>query len=450
MNRNTKTYQPELPHDTDTERAVLATIMRNNDKMAEHTDTLTEDVFYYRKEQAIYRAITGTIADGLIANINSLAEYVRTHDTGYELNRADFVELNSLPSITTLTQDINRIARMASQRRAWTALQKAASDILDPTADIDRTITGAITALNDGRPTGNGTASFSDALDDLVRIVDENASGKARTMTTGLSLFDDHFLLRPGTLTVIAAFTSVGKTALAMNIAKSVAEGCPVAYYSLEMSKAELAARIIAEDVRTTASDLMNRSITGNLREDFDEAVEKRRRLQIYIDERNTASFESTVASIRTMAKARKIGLVIIDYLQIYTQTTDNVEASLGAMAREAKNVAMETQTAVILLSQLNRSSDKPSINMLRGSGQIEESADNVVLIHRPDAHKPLGDGGTVTEDKATLKLVKGRGVGVFETDVIFKREYTKFVDKQAGEEERERYERDKENQLPF
>ena len=262
-------------------------------------------------------------------------------------------------------------------------------------------------------------------------------TGNRTCLTTGFSLFDDYFLLRPTTLTVIAAFTSVGKSALAMNISKNVAmHGYGVAYYSLEMGKAELASRGISKDVGVPASIIVNRKLTEQQMMRFREAVESCSGLPIFIDERSTVSFDRTVRSIRTMVKTKGIKLAVIDYLQIYTQVSDNAEASLAYMARAAKNIAKECGIAVILLSQLNRSGSHPSIKMLRGSGQIEESADNIVLIDRPEAYpdnsvkKYEGEfENEPVEGTAKFMLVKGRGVGTGCSLVGFDGRYTQFYE---------------------
>ena len=135
------------------------------------------------------------------------------------------------------------------------------------------------------------------------------------------------------------------------------------------------------------------------------------------------------------MVKSKGVKLAVIDYLQIYTQTSDSAEASLAYMARAAKNIAKEIAIPVILLSQLNRSAAHPSIKMLRGSGQIEESADNIVLIDRPEAYpdnnlKYEGEfADASTHGTAKLILAKGRGVGTGCRLVGFEGRYTQFYE---------------------
>ena len=430
------------PHDTPTEHAVLATLMRYNEKFSEYGDLLHEGLFYYDAERAVFKAVEGVISEGGLTDVNSLADYAQRKGLG--VAREDFLGIFQLASTATLGQDIARLRRMERQRTCWMLLQQGAQRVLDPTCDIDEEVGGVLSALSEaGGDADDGISDFAAAVDDLGEIVRDNMSGKRAFLKTGFRIFDDYFLLRPTTLTVIAAFTSVGKTALAMNIAANVAgQGVPVAYYSLEMGRAELASRVISRLSGVPSSVLMNKPLAAFQEGAFRRAAEEYRALPIYIDERSTATFDRTLRSMRTMARSRKVRLVVIDYLQIYVQNTENVEAGLAAMARAAKNAAKELGIAVILLSQLNRSGAHPSIRMLRGSGQIEESADNIVLIDRPAAYpgnavtKYEGEySNEAVEGTAKLMLVKGRGVGTGCSLVGFDGQFTRFYEMGDGEE---------------
>lgn len=458
MNReNHKTFEAqELPHNIDIEHTVLGTLTRHNELVDRLGDIIDESLFHYDREKAIYKTIRGIVMDGGKTNVNAMEEYAKAHDVGCTLCRSDFAPLNITPNLDTLLQDIALLRNMARQRRTWYALQEAAAKAIDPTASLEDTVSETIQTLNDLQRDikDKGFASFKEAIAELTGIVNDNRAGKERSLKTGFALFDNRHLLRPGTLTVIAAFTSVGKSALAMNIAYNVASGgTPAAYYSLEMGKAELASRVVSPIISIPAGAIANEALSENGYQRYMDAAPQVEGLPIFIDERSTISFDATVSSIRTMTKTKGVRLAIIDYLQIYSQTSDNVEASLAQMARTAKNVAVETGAAVILLSQLNRSSNTPSLKMLRGSGQIEESADNVVLIDRPDAYPDGPDKFTSGRYKnrdakgvASLILAKGRGVGTDELLVTFDPATTTFRDTETQQEQPE----EPTEQLPF
>jgi len=433
------------PHDVDVEECVLATIMRYNEVYNEYCDLLSPDLFYYEREREMFRVVDGVLKAGKMSDINTLYAYSQSLGIKDEiLSRYSFVEIFQKSSRETFYSDVMRLRELYKRRTAWRVLQLAAHKLYDLTEDVDESIEGAVTALGElGTSTSmEGVYSFGDALNELRTIVSDNRAGKLNFLRTGFNLFDRYYLLRPNTMTVIAAFTSVGKSALALNIAINVARaGIPVGYYSLEMGKSELAARGISGTAGLKAGEILNRQLQGTEISMFENAAKQYDSLPIYIDERSTVAFDKTIRSIRTMRKKKGIGLAIIDYLQIYTQVGDSTEASLAYMARASKNIAKELGIPVILLSQLSRGAAHPSIKMLRGSGQIEESADNIVLIDRPEAYpnnevqKYEGEyANAETHNTALFILAKGRGVGTGTALVGFDGRYTQFFEREDAE----------------
>lgn len=426
------------PHDDNTEIAVLATLMRYNEKFSEYSDMLTEDMFYQVKNKAIYQCIAGVITENKVSDVKALFDYSNTHEIAHPLDELSFLDIVKFVSIETLDQDISRLRRMWKQRKLWVELQLASQKVLDPMEDFDEVVNNTMSILGDIQNdiADGGIYSFDESIDELKEIVNDNAKGKRKRLETGFKLFDEHFLLRPTTLTIIAAFTGVGKSSIAMNIAMNTANlGNGVAYYSLEMGKSELAARAISGKAGISSSVIVNCKLEEYQLQQFDKAVGETGGLPIYIDERATVSFDNTIKSIRTLVRTKGIKLAVIDYLQIYSQVGNSIEASLAYMARSAKNIAKECGIAVILLSQLSRGSSHPSINQLRGSGQIEESADNIVLIDRPEAYpnnsiRYEGDfSDQETHGTAKLILAKGRGVGTGNALVGFDGRFTQFYE---------------------
>ena len=426
------------PHDEKTELAVLATLMRYNEKFGEYSDMLAAEMFYQEENQSIYQCIAGVITDNKVSDIKSLSDYAKTHETAYPIDEMCFLNIVKFVNIDTLDQDILRLRRMWKQRKLWVELQLASQKVLDPMEDFDEVVNDTMSKLGEIQSdiADSGIYSFDESVDELKEIVNDNAKGKRKSLETGFRLFDEHFLLRPTTLTIIAAFTGIGKSSIAMNIAMNTASlGNPVAYYSLEMGKSELAARALGGKAGISSSVIVNCKLEEYQLQQFDRAVGETGGLPIYIDERATVSFDNTIKSIRTLVRTKGVKLAVIDYLQIYSQVGNSVEASLAYMARSAKNIAKECGIAVILLSQLSRGKEHPSINQLRGSGQIEESSDNIVLIDRPEAYpsnsiRYEGDySDQDTHGTAKLILAKGRGVGTGSSLVGFDGRFTQFYE---------------------
>lgn len=441
--------QDVIPHDRETELAVLGTLMMYNEEYTKYSDVLNVDLFYYPEERKAYQCIEGVITEGGIANVNSLSDYAQRYDIALTEkvpddskpmeNRHQFALIFGHGSIRTIRQDIERLRRLSKQRMAWLLLQRMSKNVVDPTMDIDvvlRDCDTAITELQDD-VMDDGVKSFYEYSEKMRDIVSDNADGKKQCLETGFRLFDEHYLIRPKALTIIAAFTSVGKSSLAMNIAVNVAKkGVGVAYYSLEMGGTELLSRAIARDMELPSSVILNEPMNEWQLRKFDIVIGGAKKLPIYIDERSTLSFDRTIRSIRSMVKTHDVSLVIIDYLQIYTQGVENQEQQLAMMVRTAKNVAVELDIPIIVLSQLSRGGAHPAINMMRGSGQIEETADNIVLIDRPEAYpenkvtKYEGEFDDKTVNgTAKLILTKGRGVGTGCSLVGFQSKYTYFFD---------------------
>lgn len=430
--------QQVQPHSDETEIAVLATLMRYNEKFNEYSDILTAEMFYQEKNQSIYQCIAGVIAENKVSDIKALLDYAKTHELVYSLDEICFLEIVQFVSVDTLEQDVLRLRNMWKKRELWVQLQLASQSVLDPMEDFDEVVNKTMSTLGEiqSDTADSGIFSFDESIEELKEIVNDNAQGKRSSLETGFRLFDERFLLRPTTLTIIAAFTGVGKSSIAMNIAMNTAKvGNGVAYYSLEMGKSELAARAISGKACISSSVIVNCKLENFQLQQFDRAIGETKGLPIYIDERATVSFDNTIRSIRTLVRTKGIKLAVIDYLQIYSQVGDNVESSLAYMARAAKNIAKECKIAVILLSQLSRGKEHPDIKQLRGSGQIEESADNIVLIDRPEAYPNSSiryDGDFSDQDThgtAKLILAKGRGVGVGTSLVGFDGRFTQFYE---------------------
>lgn len=426
------------PYDYNTEVSILATLMRYNEKFGEYSDMLTAEMFYKEENQSIYQCIAGVITDNKVSDIKALSDYAKTHETACPIDEISFLNIVKFVNIETLDQDIHRLRRMWKQRKLWIKLQLASQKVLDPMEDFDEVVNDTMSVLGEIQSdiADNGIYSFDESVDELKEIVNDNAKGKRKSLETGFRLFDEHFLLRPTTLTIIAAFTGVGKSSIAMNIAMNTARlGNPVAYYSLEMGKSELAARALSGKAGISSSVIVNCKLDEFQLQQFDKAVGETGGIPIYIDERATVSFDNTIKSIRTLVRTKGVKLAVIDYLQIYSQVGNSVEASLAYMARSAKNIAKECGIAVILLSQLSRGKDHPTISLLRGSGQLEESADNIVLIDRPEAYpnnsiRYEGDySDQDTHGTAKLILAKGRGVGTGSALVGFDGRFTQFYE---------------------
>lgn len=435
-------------NDKDAELSVISTIIKHNERWEEVSDILTEDVFYDQKNKAVFKCLQGVLKSGGIADIGALFEYSKTHPEKSEvLEYYDFLSYNEVNPIA-FEQNVGRIVRYWKHRKTWELTQIFANRVQDPTEDITQLIAELQESVKNvgSRQNTETLRSMADVAKEAIEIVDINRRGGAKYLRSGYQMIDDAFMLRETTLTIIAAFSSVGKSALAMNISENVANtGKAVAYYTKEMADVELFMRVASGKANNYANTLMNKRLNDVPYNDFIMAVRRIEHLPIYFDQGATTTFEKTIRSIREVVKKKDVKLVVIDYLQIFAQTANGSEESaLGYMARELKNVAKELKIAVIALSQISRpvkgagnTTDlHPRMRSLRGSGQLEESADSVILIDRPEVFGSEGvsfEGkykGKETAGHAVLTIAKARaGAEVREWLVKFDGAHTQYID---------------------
>jgi replicative DNA helicase len=202
--------------------------------------------------------------------------------------------------------------------------------------------------------------------------------------------------LQPGDLIVLAARPSMGKTAFAINIAEHVAlqEGLPVAVFSMEMGAAQLAVRIVGSIGRIDQSHLRTGKLSDEEWPRLTEAIERLRNISLHIDETAGLTSSELRANARRLARqCGKLGLIVVDYLQLMSGSSGNDEnraTELGEISRGLKMLAKELQCPVIALSQLNRSVEtrpdkRPMMSDLRESGAIEQDADIIMFIYRDE-----------------------------------------------------------------
>ena len=202
--------------------------------------------------------------------------------------------------------------------------------------------------------------------------------------------------LQAGDLVVLAARPSMGKTAFAINIAEHVAleAGLPVAVFSMEMGAAQLAVRIVGSIGRIDQSHLRTGRLTDEEWPRLTEAIERLRTVSLHIDETPGLTPSELRASARRLARQQgKLGLIVVDYLQLMTGSVsegENRATELGEISRGLKALAKELQCPVLALSQLNRSVEqrtdkRPMMSDLRESGAIEQDADIIMFIYRDD-----------------------------------------------------------------
>ena len=243
-------------------------------------------------------------------------------------------------------------------------------------------------------------------------------------------------------LIIIAARPSVGKTAFALNIAQDVAirSKVPVAIFSLEMSKESLAQRMLCAEAEIEQQKLKTATLSDTGWKKLTRALGRLSEAPIYIDDSASMSSTEIRAKARRLKLERGLGLIIIDYLQLMRGNKSRVEnrvQEISEIARSLKVMARELECPVVALSQLSRAVEQrpdriPRLSDLRESGEIEQTADLVMFIHRDDYYNPQSERGNIAE----IIIAKQRNGPVGQVELVFRKEIAKFASKESRYEE--------------
>jgi replicative DNA helicase len=247
--------------------------------------------------------------------------------------------------------------------------------------------------------------------------------------------------LHEAEMIVIAARPSMGKTALAMNIAEHVAinEKLPVAVFSLEMSSQQLVQRLLCSRARVNLQKVRDGFLAERDFPSLTAAASKLAESQIYIDDTASLSILELRAKARRLKAQKDIKLIVVDYLQLLRSTTrraqDNRQLEISEISSGLKGLAKELKVPVLVLAQLNRQPEartggKPRLSDLRESGSIEQDADLVGLLVRPEIYEEDEDARAEKAGEAELIIAKQRNGPVGEIPLTFLKEFTRFEDR--------------------
>jgi len=411
------------PHDLELEQAIIGTFLIEGNAILENR--LNPDWFYKPENILIARAICnlgkqGTPPDLLQATIQ-LKKEGNLENIGGPLYLAESVR--KVASAANLKHHLKNLQELYLRRQLANFAQKQYYKSFDPTIELDDLLTESqnnilnILDFND--------TEIVDLDESLKRVIDQAKRNREGGNLTGIGtgLFKlDNFTngMQKGDLIIIAGETSAGKTSLGISILKNAVFGfgARAAVYSLEMTHAQLTTRIISQETGISAKNILSGYLTSQEIETLKIAQEKRNGTQIFYDERSNNNIDSICASIRRLHLKYKINLVLVDYLQIISGNERKAdESKIAEIARKLKNIARELEITVIALSQLSRSQErpKPNIARLRGSGQIEEAADIVLLLYRPEMYnRQYDDPFTAIPASGTAQIIigKGRNIG--------------------------------------
>jgi replicative DNA helicase len=394
------------PHSVEAESSVLGGLLLDNQAWDRVGDLLLDVDFYRYEHRLVYGAIGALVNASKPADVITVFEQLQNQGRAEEAGGLAY--LNSLAQYVPSAANIRRYAEIVRERSILRKLISASDEIatnaFNPQGKpIDRILDEAEQKVfnigEEGSRLKQGFQSMDKLVDQLRERVQEMADNPNDITGVPTGFIDlDRMTsgFQAGDLVVLAARPSMGKTALAINIAEHVAlnEGLPVAVFSMEMGASQLAVRVVGSIGRIDQMNLR----TGKLKQEewprFAEAIDKLRHISLHIDETAGLTVSELRANARRLARqCGKLGLIVVDYLQLMTGSSsgdENRATELGEISRGLKMLAKELQCPVLALSQLNRSVEtrtdkRPLMSDLRESGAIEQDADVIMFIYRDD-----------------------------------------------------------------
>ena len=409
-----------LPHNDEAEQALLGALLVNNEKIHIVSGFLLAEQFYQPIHGRIYDAVLKLVERGQMANPVTLKHYFENDDALTDIGGAQYLARLAGSTVTIINaEDYARTVHDLALRRSLISLgEEVVNDAFDykidvPATDQIETAEQRLFNLAEAGQAEGGFRPLSDSLTGAITMMEGAYKGDSGVsgISTGLSALDDLLGgLHPSDLLILAGRPSMGKTALATNIAFQAAlnyrvepdensedqrvAGAVVGFFSLEMSAEQLASRLLSEETGISSHKLRRGDIS---KDDFHKVVEASRRLArapFFIDDTPALSVAALRTRARRLLRTQKLSLIVVDYLQLVrpsgTTKNDNRVQEIGEITQGLKALAKDLNLPVLALSQLSRAVEqredkRPQLSDLRESGSIEQDSDVVMFIFREE-----------------------------------------------------------------
>lgn len=436
-------YQNQpLVNDPKAEQYVIGSILVDPTAYTLVSQYLDEDCFYDPMCRDIWKAVDNMGKQGMPIDVISVSAELSKQKSN--VTALDLMNISAqIASSAHVEYHAIRLQDLGRRRKLWVVGQQLSKVGLSEeilTADAHQE---AIESIGGVFEKADGVFTLDDAMNSLNEIMVKNATvGGVTTGTkTGMERFDEKGGLQKSDLIIVAGETSQGKTSLALCMTRHAIEnGAKVAFYSMEMTKEQLTARLLSAKTNIPANNILySGSLAPSEIRMIDDARGKLPGENLFFDDKSTSNIDSILLSIRMLKMQKDIDGAVVDYLQILNvnsrSTSFSREQAMGDAARRFKNLAKELNIWIIALSQLSRDSNcpEPNLNRLRDSGQIGEAADVVILVYRAEYYNraypaPFDNKDDYpTDGTAMIDVAKGRNIGTFKFFMGFNKNTTNF-----------------------
>jgi replicative DNA helicase len=436
------------PQNLAAEQSVIGSMLLDKNAVVRVIELLNPDSFYRDAHRFIYESILDLFDRGEPVDLVTVTEALRKSGkldaVGGSVYVADLI--NSVPTAANVEHYAKIVEEKYVLRRLIEAGTQVVASAFSEPEDVDQVLDQAEKSIFDIalKRTHEGFHKIDSVIKRVLDKID-SLYGKKEAITGTPSGYPDLDQLTAGfqnaDLIIIAARPSVGKTAFALNIAQlvSIKHNIPVAIFSLEMSKEQLAQRMLCSEAEVDAQRLKTASLSDTGWKKLTRALGKLSEAPLYIDDSASITATEIRAKARRLKIERGLGLVIVDYLQLMRgrNRIENRVQEISDIARSLKTLARELDVPVIALSQLSRAVEQrpdriPRLSDLRESGEIEQTADLVMFIHREDYYNPQSDRGNIAE----IIIAKQRNGPIGTVELVFRKEIAKFCSKETRYEE--------------
>lgn len=431
-----------LVNDLKAEQYVIGSLLVDPTAYTLVSQYLDEDCFYEPMCRDIWKAVDNIGKQGMPIDVISVSAELSKQKSN--VTALDLMNISAqIASSAHVEYHAIRLQDLGRRRKLWVVGQQLSKVGLSEevlTADAHQE---AIESIGGVFEKADGVFTLNDAMNSLNEIMVKNATvGGVTTGTkTGMERFDEKGGLQKSDLIIIAGETSQGKTSLALCMTRHAIEnGAKVAFYSMEMTKEQLTARLLSAKTNIPANNILySGSLAPSEIRMIDDARGKLPGENLFFDDKSTSNIDSILLSIRMLKMQKDIDGAVVDYLQILNvnsrSTSFSREQAMGDAARRFKNLAKELNIWIIALSQLSRDSNcpEPNLNRLRDSGQIGEAADVVILVYRAEYYNraypaPFDNKDDYpTDGTAMIDVAKGRNIGTFKFFMGFNKNTTNF-----------------------
>ena len=435
------------PQNIEAEIAVLGSMLLDKEAIPEAIEFLEPESFYKEAHTKIYSTLLKLYDKDKAIDIVTLIEALKAEGVLEDVGGSSYITsiASSIPTAANITHYAKIVREKAILRRLISTSTQIVSESYDTTSDVANLLDRAERMIFD-ITTHKIEAKFSSIKDIIKTSIEtiDNLYQRKENITGVATGFHDFDVLTAGLqksdLIIMAGRPSMGKSALVSCIAEHVGviEKRPIAFFSLEMSKAQLAQRLLCSQARVDAHKVRTGFLSQSDWPKLVNAAGKLSESPIYIDDTPGVTALELRAKARRLKSQFDIGLIIVDYLQLMQGPAgaDNRQQEISEISRSLKALARELDVPLIAVSQLSRAVEqradkRPMLSDLRESGAIEQDADLVVLLLREEYYNPTEENKGMAE----VIVAKQRNGPVGNIKLAFIHEYTRFEDLAKGEE---------------